>query len=97
MDTLKTENKHELLYENETYRIIGCCMEVHKTLGPGFAEIVYKDALEIEFQMNDIPYEREKNYTVDYKNHILPHSFGVDFICFDKIVVEVKAKKKINR
>jgi len=70
-------------------------MEVHKTLGPGFAEIVYKDALEIEFKNNEIPYSREKEYVVDYKGHILPHSFGIDFICYDKIVLEVKAQKRL--
>ncbi len=46
--------------ENETYKIIGLCMEVHKNLGPGLLEIVYKDALEIEFRENNIPFEREK-------------------------------------
>jgi GxxExxY protein len=70
-------------------------MEVHKTLGPGFSEIVFKDALEIEFSLNNIPYQRERVYAVDYKGHILPHSFGVDFICYDKIIIEVKAQKKM--
>lgn len=50
----------ELFYKEESYKIIGCCIEVHKELGPGFLEVVYKDALEVEFQLNDIPYSREK-------------------------------------
>ncbi len=89
------EKNKEFLYKEETYKIIGLCMEVHKTLGPGFAEIVYKDALEIEFKNNNIPYTREKVYEVDYKGNILPHSFGVDFICYDKIVLEAKAQKRL--
>ncbi|TAN01005.1 MAG: GxxExxY protein [Chitinophagaceae bacterium] len=51
---------HDLVYKEETYRIIGICMEVHNQLGPGFLEIVYKDALEYEFQRQGILYEREK-------------------------------------
>ncbi len=94
-DSQIDNEKKEYLYQEETYKIIGCCMEVHKTLGPGFSEIVFKDALEIEFKLNDIPYEREKVFTVDYKSHLLPHCFGVDFICYDKIVLEVKAQKKM--
>ena len=94
-DSQITDEKKEFLFKDETYKIIGFCMEVHKTLGPGFAEIVYKDALEIEFKNNEIPYTREKEYIVDYKGHNLPHRFGVDFICYDKIVLEVKAQKKL--
>jgi len=71
--------------------LIGKCFEVHNNLGPGFLEIVYKDALEYEFQMANISYEREKEYIVNYKNIILPHKFFADFVIFDKIILEVKA------
>ncbi|NEN21952.1 GxxExxY protein [Cryomorpha ignava] len=80
-----------LKYKEESYVIIGKCMEVHNNLGPGFLEIVYKDALEYEFYTADIPYEREKKYEVNYKGIILPHSFYADFVVFDKIILEVKA------
>lgn len=53
--------------EEETYRIIGICMEVHRTLGPGLLEIIYKDALEIEFIENNIPFEREKEFAIEYR------------------------------
>lgn len=66
-------------------------MEVHNNLGAGFLEIVYKDALEYEFKKANIPFEREKEYIVNYKGITLPHKFYADFIVFDKIILEVKA------
>ena len=70
-------------------------MEVHNTLGPGFLEIVYKDALELEFRKAKIPYQREKPYEIDYKGDILPHDFNADFVVYDKIILEVKAVSEI--
>ena len=61
--------------QKESYQIIGICMEVHRILGKGLLEIVYKDAIEYEFNLKKIPYEREKKYQVDYKGTILPHYF----------------------
>ena len=81
----------ELIYKEESYLIIGKCFDVHNNLGPGFLEIVYKDALEYEFLIADIPFEREKEYIVNYKNVVLPHKFYADFVLFDKIILEVKA------
>ena len=82
-----------MLYEKETYEIIGICMEVHRILGHGFSEIVYKDALEIEFQTRNIEYKREKEYLIEYKSQTLRHKFYADFIVFDKIILEAKAVK----
>jgi GxxExxY protein len=82
--------------EKETYKIIGICMEVHKNLGPGLLEIVYKDALELEFKENNIPFEREKEYSIEYKGIILPHKFYADFIINEDIVLEVKAIKEFS-
>ena len=71
-----------IIYKEESYLIIGKCMEVHNNLGAGFLEIVYKDALELEFQRANIPYEREKKYEVNYKDVILPHKFLIHYpIC----------------
>ncbi len=67
-------------------------MEVHRILGKGLLEIVYKDALEYEFMKRGIPYDREKEYPVKYKDVILPHSFNADFVVRDKIILEVKSK-----
>ena len=84
-----------IIYKEESYQIIGICMEVHNNLGAGFSEIVYKDALELEFKNAKIEYSREKEYTVNYKGIILSHKFYADFVIFDKIILEVKGKNKI--
>ncbi len=81
--------------QKESYQIIGICMEVHRILGKGLLEIVYKDAIEYEFMKKEIPYEREKKYEVEYKGIILQHHFFADFVVFDKIILEVKAQKDI--
>ena len=82
---------NSLLYKDETYKIIGICMEVHNQLGKGFNEVVYGDALEIEFIDNNIKYSKEQKYNISYKGNILPHKYKADFIINDKIVLEIKA------
>lgn len=86
----------KIIYKDESYQIIGKCMEVHNNLGAGFREIVYKDALELEFQNGNIPYEREKHYNINYKGIILPHSFYADFVVYDKIILEIKGVAGIS-
>lgn len=81
----------ELLYREKSYKIIGAAMEVHKTLGMGFTEYVYQDALEVELQKRNIPFEREKHITVTYKEVVLKHDYYADFLCYDGIIVELKA------
>ena len=80
--------------QKETHSIIGLCMKVHRNLGPGLLEIVYKDALEIEFKNNAIQYEREKEYLIEYKDVILPHRFYADFIVYGSIILEAKSTKR---
>lgn len=84
-----------MIYKEEAYRIIGVCMEVHNQLGPGFLEIVYKDALEYEFQKWNILYEREKENIVHYKDIVLKHKFWADFVIMDKIILEAKAISRL--
>ncbi|ESU24045.1 NADH:ubiquinone oxidoreductase subunit 5 [Flavobacterium saliperosum S13] len=86
----------EYLNAKETYQIIGIFFDVHKNLGKGFSEIVYKDALEYEFQSLNIPYEREKEYCVNYKDTVLKHKFYADFVVFDSIILEVKSTDCFN-
>ena len=80
-----------LIYKEDAYKIIGICMEVHRELGKGFSEMVYGDALEIEFIDNNIKYSRETKYDITYKGNLLPHKYKADFIIDDKIVLEIKA------
>ncbi|CAN5637464.1 hypothetical protein BH10BAC3_BH10BAC3_19290 [soil metagenome] len=86
----------DIVYKDESYKIIGLCMEVHNQLGHGFSEIVYKDALELELTENGIRFEKEKEYLVYYKDVLLNHKFYADFIVFDKIIIEVKCATAIS-
>ena len=86
----------EYLYKDESYKIIGLLFEVHKNLGKGFSEIVYKDALEYEFKINNIPFQREKEFSVNYKDTILIHKFFADFVVFDSIILEIKTVDCFN-
>ena len=84
-------NEPDFILKEETYLIIGVCMEVHTELGHGFREVVYKDAIEFEFGQRNISYQREKEYQVIYKGKILQHCFYADFVVFDSIILELKA------
>ncbi len=77
--------------DEEMYKIVGAAMEVHKILGPGLLEKAYGDALEIELQLRGIQYEREKELPILYKAHTLPTHYYADFVCYDSIIVELKA------
>ncbi len=77
--------------QKETYQIIGICMEVHRNLGHGFLENVYKDALEYEFQQNGVPYDRERSYRIKYRDGYLKHGYNADFVVYDENALEVKA------
>ena len=79
--------------KEETSIIINIGYEIYKHLGAGFLEIVYKDAYAFEFLTREIFYEREKEYSVKYKNTILKHKFYADFVVFGKVILEVKAKQ----
>lgn len=79
-----------LLYEEETRKILGACMNVFNELGNGFLEAVYQDALEIEFIEQGIPYKRESKINIYYKKHKLDKEYFADFICYNKIILELK-------
>ena len=81
----------ELLYKKEVFQLVGICMEIHRKLGKGHDEVIYKDALVVELSRAAIPFLREKNYEITYKGVILPHYYYADFIVWDKILFEAKA------
>ncbi|GAB3673101.1 GxxExxY protein [Salinisphaera aquimarina] len=75
----------------ESYRIIGAAIEVHQTLGTGFLELVYQQALAFEFGERDIPFVRERGLEIEYKGQLLDCRYRADFICFESVIVEIKA------
>ena len=85
------EEKTDILYREEVYQLIGAAIEVHRELGPGFLEAVYQEALEIELKSGNIPFQAQRQLVVNYKNKSLEKRYEADFICYDKIVVEIKA------
>lgn len=82
--------------DKQTYGIIGAAMSVHRELGRGFLEPVYQDALEQEFLLQNIPFEREKELPVFYKKTRLRSFYRMDFVCYDSIIVELKALPEIS-
>ncbi len=85
------DNSQDLLFKDESYAIVGACMEVHRTLGCGFLEPVYQEALALELQTRGIPFEREKEFEIAYKGAIISKTYKVDFLCYGQIIVELKA------
>ncbi len=83
--------QQELVFKEEAYKVVGACMAVHRELGCGFLEAVYAEAFEMELQAQGIPYKREVPITIEYKGKPLKKSYLADFICFDKIIIELKA------
>ena len=84
------------LYQEESYKIRGAVFAVHNELGCGFLERVYQDALEYEFKERGIPYEREKLIQIMYKDKPLGEPYRADFVCYDKIIVELKALSELD-
>ncbi|MBR4390834.1 MAG: GxxExxY protein [Bacteroidales bacterium] len=84
-----------LIYKNEAFQIIGAAMEVHKTLGLGFLESVYQEAMEIELTKRNIPFVPQKRIQIRYKDVLLNQYYVTDLFCYDKIIVELKAVSTI--
>jgi GxxExxY protein len=86
----------KIVYKDESFKIIGACIEVHKELGSGFLEAVYQDALAVELKKQGIPFEREKELQINYKGIHLNKKYIADFICYNKILLELKALNKLT-
>lgn len=88
--------KMDYLYKEECSKIIGAAIEVQRELNTGYHESVYQEALAVEFSLRDIPFEREKQLPIIYKGHILNKYYIADFVCYDNIIVELKAQEKLT-
>ena len=93
---MKIKASDNFVHKKETYKIIGAAQEVHKELGSGFLEMVYHDALEIEFSKINVPYKREFPIPVYYKNKKMDRNYSTDFFCYDSIILEIKAVKTLT-
>ena len=85
----------DLLYKEEAFKLVGLCMEIHRELGKGHDEVIYKDALVLELQRAGILFQRERKYEVSYKGVVLPHAYYADFVVWDKIIFEAKSAEKL--
>lgn len=86
----------ELLYKEEVYKIVGAGMEVYNELGCGFLEPVYQESLEIEFQLQQIPFESQQHLHISYKGHELKKSYVPDFHVYGKIIVDLKTVERLS-
>jgi GxxExxY protein len=84
-----------IIYKEESYKIIGACFEVYKNKGCGFTEPVYHKCLKVEFTMQNIPFVSQPEISLEYKGTVLDKYFQPDFICYDKIIVEIKALSRL--
>lgn len=87
--------QEKILYKEESYKIIGACMKVHRSFGPGFLEAVYEEALAKEFANSQLPYQRQVKLDIFYEKQKLKKYYIADFICYEKIILEIKTVKHI--
>ena len=85
----------EIAYKEESYQIVGACFEVYKEMGGGFLETVYQECLEIELLAQQIPFKSQAELFLNYKGRPLKQRYIPDFICFDKIILEIKAVSEL--
>ncbi|MEW6607360.1 MAG: GxxExxY protein [bacterium] len=88
--------KEQIVFKEEIYRIIGACFEVYKEKGNGFLEAVYQECLVIELVKQEIPFQEKPRLRLEYKGRTLKHEYEPDFLCYDKIILEIKAVKELT-
>ena len=86
----------ELILKDEVYAIVGAAIEVHRELGSGFLEAVYQEAIEIELAERAIPYDKQQTLRIQYKGRRLNKEYSADLICYDRIIVEIKALHRMT-
>ena len=84
-----------IIYKEESYKIMGACFEVYREMGCGFLEPVYQECLEKEFTNDRIPYISQQNIKIKYKGELLDQTFRPDFVCYEKIILEIKAVSEL--
>ena len=89
------ETQSNLVYSEEVFRIQGAIFEVYRAMGPGFLEAVYQECLAIEFAERGIPFAALQALALEYKGRGLRQTYSADFVCFDKIIVELKATRDL--
>ncbi len=85
------DSSNKILYKEESFKIIGACMKVHRSLGAGFLEAVYEEAIEKEFQTQEIPFKKQVKLELYYDNQKLKKQYRADFVCYEAIILEIKA------
>ena len=90
------KERNSFLYKEESYKILGACFEVYKEIGPGFLEAVYQECLEYEFRIQGISFEAQKHLCIRYKDYELKQQYIPDFVCYDSIIIELKAVSAIT-
>ena len=85
-----------LLYEEEVYKVVGAAIEVHRILGPGFAEAVYHEAVKIECELQKVPFVSQQQLNIVYKGQLLDKYYVADLVCYDKIIIELKALDQLT-
>jgi GxxExxY protein len=93
---MQPDMDQEFLYEQETYAIRGACFEVYKEMGPGFLEAVYHECLQKEFISQNIPFIAQQKLSIAYKGEPLVQTYAPDFICYGKIIIEIKGTREIS-
>ncbi len=86
----------EIVFNDESYAIMGACCEVYKEMGCGFLEAFYQECLTLEFGFQDIPFREQVELELSYKKNTLTQKYVPDYVCFDKIIVEIKAVKQLD-
>lgn len=92
---MKETEQPEILFKEESYQIMGACFEVYKRMGSGFLEAVYQECLAIEFATKKIVFEQQPKLRLTYRDQILGQNYIPDFYCFGKIILEIKAVRKL--
>ena len=96
MDKSERSKLTQLILKDEVYAIAGAAIEVHRELGPGFLESVYQEAMKLELSARSVPFEAEKPISIEYKGQRLSQNYFADLVCFEQIIVELKALSRLS-